>query len=46
MWKSNVCHLSKNIDDAYTDENGAYLNSQSTKRMYHVDLDKKSMTVL
>ena len=38
--------LSKKIDDAYTDDNGVYLNSpNSTKRMYHVDIDKKSMTV-
>ena len=37
--------LSKKIDDAYTDDNGVYLNSPSTKRMYHVDIDKKSMTV-
>ena len=38
--------LSKKIDDACTDDNGAYLNSRSTKRMYHVNIDKKSMTVL
>ena len=38
--------LSKNIDDAYTDANGAYLNSRSTKTVYDLDIDKKSMTVL
>ena len=38
--------LSEKIDDACTDDNGAYLNSRSTKRMYHVNIDKKSMTVL
>ena len=44
--ENRVCAtLSKKIDDAYTDDNGAYLNSRSTKRMYHVDIDKKSMTV-
>ena len=38
--------LSKKIDDAYTDDNGAYLKSRGTKRMYHVDTDKNNMTVL
>ena len=37
--------LSAKIDDAYTNDNGAYMNSRGTKRMYHVDTDKKNMTV-
>ena len=37
--------LSAKIDDAYTNDNRAYLNSRGTKRMYHVDTDKKNMTV-
>ena len=37
--------LSEKIDDGYTDDNGAYLNSRITKRMYHMDIDKKSMAV-
>ena len=37
--------LSAKIDDAYTNDNGAYLNSGGTKRMYQVDTDKKNLTV-
>ena len=42
----NLYYFKQKIDDVYTDDNGAYLNSRNTKRMYHVDIDKKSMTVL
>ena len=34
--------LSEKIDNAYIDDNGVYVNSQSTERMYHVDIDKKT----
>ena len=37
--------LSDKIDDRYTYDNGTYLNSRSTKRMYHVDIDEKSVAV-
>ena len=38
--------MSEKIDDAYTDDNGSYINSRSTKTMHYVDIDEKSMTVL
>ena len=34
--------LSEKNDNAYTDDNGVYVNSQSTERMNHVDIDKKT----
>ena len=37
--------LSEKIDYVYKDDNGVYLNSRSSKRMYHMDIDKKSITV-
>ena len=37
--------MSEKIDDAYTDDNGSYINSRSTKTMHYVDIDEKSMTV-
>ena len=37
--------LSEKIVDAYAYDNRAYMNSRSTKKMYQMDIDKKSMTV-
>ena len=33
------------FNDVCTDDNGVYINSRSTKQMYHVHLDKRNMNV-
>lgn len=37
--------LNSKFNDACCDDNGAYINSRSTKKMYHVDFDRSKNEV-